>query len=473
MENNFSKVFMFLCLLNFSNHSADCSYDLNLLKDKINIIPLAVLGTGPAGLSAGIYGARSGLHTIVFHGPTPLGQLKDGILVENWPCVNKDSGINIMNNLEHQAKGFGTLLVNDTIKEVDFSTWPFKLHSQEDPNRCYYALSLVIATGATPKRLGVKNEDKYWIKGILSCPLCDAHLIKDQHAVVIGGGDSAVERILQLAPYAKEITLILRSEKVRAIHDMYKKIKDLPHVKILFNKDIESFEGDGNRLSGVNIIDTKTGEKSIVKTNWVFLSIGFDPNSSVFKKQLDLDSDGYINHDSLTQETNIKGIYVAGNVCDRIYKQASTASGDATKAAANAVKFLSDLDMSPELKKIVKQNSYYPVREDILKIESIASQKQLDEIINKREPVLIEFYSPLCSLCKSMKKTIGAIAYKYKDKMKFYKVDILKNRELAKNYNIGVVPEFLFFKDGKLIDSRSQELSRVQLIEFIELSLKS
>lgn len=469
MKNNIKKGLIALVSLNLynvinialSDNQKDNIYNLENLKNKKNIIPLAILGSGPAGISAGIYGARSGIKTVIFTGPNPGGQLKDGILVENWPGVPKDSGANIMNNLEKQAKDFGAIIVNKTINKVNFSKWPFMLDN-------YWALSVIIATGATPSRLGVLNEDKYWIKGILSCPLCDAHLIKNKSTVVIGGGDSAAERIIQLAPYAKEIILILRTNKVRAIYDMYKKIKDFPHVKILFNKDIESFQGDGERLTGINIVDTQTREKSFIKTKWAFLSIGFKPNSELFKDYSDLDYEGYIKHNPISQQTNIKGIYTAGNVSDNIYKQASTASGDGTKAAVSAVKFLSDLPVNKEMKSLIKQNSYKENQVKTIKVDNINNSEQLENVIASGKKLFIEFYSPLCSMCKTVEPIIGELAYKYKNQIKFYKIDILKNKHFIKKYNISLIPEFLIFKDFKLLDRQSELLTINQISDFID-----
>ena len=448
----------------FSKKSNHIDYDLKNLNNKKNIIPLAILGSGPAGLSAAIYGARSGISTVMFTGPKPGGQLKDGLLIENWPGVKKDSGLNIMNQLEKQAQDFGVTIVNKTIKDIDLSTWPFKIDD------CW-ALSLIIATGSTPKQLGVKNEQKYWIKGILSCPLCDAHLIKNKNTVVIGGGDFAVERVIQLSPYAKGITLLLTTGKVRAIYDMYKKIKDFPHVKILFNKDIESFQGDEKRLTGINIIDTKTGERSHIKTKWAFLSIGFKPNSELFKDYLDLDDQGYIKHDPKNQATKIQGIYVAGNVSDITYKQASTASGDGTKAAASAIKFLSNILVDKEVKTFIKQNEYNQDQEKLLKINDINSLEQFDEIIKQDKYLFIEFYSPLCSLCKSVEDIVSSLAYKYKDKIKFYKIDLIKNKEITKKYNVSLIPEFFLFKDSKLIARKTELLNENQISEFIDKGL--
>lgn len=461
----FNKLFfLILVIISLSSIELDDNYNLESLKDKNNIIPLAIIGTGPAGLSAAICGARSGINTTIFSGPNPGGQLKDGILVENWPGVSKNSGAEIMSNLEKQAKDFGVTILNRTIKNIDFSSWPFKLDE-------FYALSIIIATGATPKRLGIENEDKYWIKGILSCPLCDAHLIKNKNTVVIGGGDSAVERVIQLAPYAKEITLILRSNKMRAIYNMYKKVKDFPNVKILFNKDIERFQGDGQRLTGIDIIDTKTKERSTIKVKWVFLSIGFEPNSKLFKKYLDLDPQGYIIHDCKTQETKIKGIYVAGNVSDNLYKQASTASGDGTKAAINASKFLHNILLNKDIKEFVRNNSYSKNQDRSLKIDNISSFQEFQDILTSQENICVEFYSPLCSLCKSIENIVPNIAYKYKDKIKFYKIDILKNRKLMKKYNVSLVPEFLIFKNSKLVDKISEVSDPEKIEEFIESNL--
>jgi thioredoxin reductase (NADPH) len=203
-------IISFIYLKNTNNIQ---NFNLNNLEDKKNIAPIAIIGSGPAGLSAALYGSRAAIYTVLFQGPKPGGQLTETTYVENWPGTKRLLGTELIDQNKAQAEKFGAIIVNDTIECVDFSTWPFRLQTSEGHE--INALSVIIATGASPKLLNVPGEKEYWAYGISSCAVCDAPFYKNKNVVVVGGGDSAIEEATYIASYANKVTLMAR-EKLRA-----------------------------------------------------------------------------------------------------------------------------------------------------------------------------------------------------------------------------------------------------------------
>ncbi len=227
-------------------------FDLKALEMKKNIIPVAIIGSGPSGLSAALYTSRAHLHTVVFQGPQAGGQLMSTSEVENWPGIGKKHGPEIMKAVSDQAQHFGAVLLNDTIKKVNFSVWPFELITSEDTT--VYALSVIICTGASPERLkDVPGEVEHWGKGVTGCAICDAAFFKDKDVVVVGGGDSAAEQALQLTAYARHITVLVRGDKMRASAAMQDRLKKFDYLKVRYNTSITQIEGDGERVTGIQL----------------------------------------------------------------------------------------------------------------------------------------------------------------------------------------------------------------------------
>lgn len=439
------------------------------LEGKQNIIHAAILGSGPTGFAASIPFARAGYRTIIFQGPKPGGELMDSAIVENWPGMPKQSGAQSMNELEKQALHFGALLDSSTITDIDLSTWPFKLKTS-DGNEVI-ALTIIIATGASQKKLGIENEDVYWGRGLFSCGICDASFTQGKDAVVIGGGDIAIQRALQLAPQAKTVTLIVPGSRLTATESMQKKIRCLKHVSTIHNKIITKIEGDGNIINGIELKDTTTGELSPFKTQCIFLSTGLTPNTELFKGKLELDQFGCIKlKEGRTQETAVEGVMAAGNVADPRYRQVATIIGDGTKAAIDGLKLLSQWGFDGPLKELIQDRLYKPSIKynNIKQIRSIPEFK--NTIANAKNPVLVEFYSPLCSHCKNMEAPVAHMAEKFKNVLNVFKVNKDKLFKLIQMHKIEIIPAFIVFMNGKEVNRMEGETSQEDLIEFVEES---
>lgn len=448
----------------------------SLLKDKKNIVPIAVIGSGPAGLTAGYYGSRAGMHTVVFTGPQPGGLLMDASVVENWPGMPFVSGAKAMQKLKTQAKKLGATIVQDTIQNVDFSQWPYKL--QTDLGDQVNALSVIIATGAKPKKLGIEGEDKYWGKGgVLSCTICDAPLSKNRDVVVIGGDATTFERLMQLVPYAKSITLIDQTIDEKMIAKSHKKLKQLDKVKILRDKTVTKIIGNGQTVTAIEFKDDKTKKVDTLKADMVYLSLGFEPNVDLFKGKLKLNKNNFISIDCNLQKTSQDGIFAAGNVSDPVYHQAAIAAGDGSKAALEAIHFLHDLDFDRLLDKgsylsLYKYKKKKEIKKIIKPVAEINSQQGYENVLkDNQKPVMIEFFSPQCPHCINMSAILDKVAASNKNKLKILKVDCQKLPQLAQQNKIMGLPTFVLYKLGKETDRISGEMSKKKLLQFINGAL--
>lgn len=305
---------------------------------------MLVLGSGPAGLSAAIYGARAGLKPIVVQGMQPGGQLTITTDVENYPGFREViQGPWLMQEMQAQAEHVGAQMVWDQIVDVDLSRRPFRLTG--DGGTVYLADTLVICTGAQAKWLGVEGEQELSGKGVSACATCDGFFYRGKKVVVIGGGNTAVEEALYLTNHSQDVTLIHRRDSLRSEKILQERLLAHPHIKILWNKAVERFVGGGNPagLVGVDLIDTVTGEKSHVATDGAFVAIGHHPSTELFKDRLLLD-EGYVVVEKGTSKTGIPGVFAAGDVTDKVYRQAITAAGMGCMAALDAEKFLAEAD---------------------------------------------------------------------------------------------------------------------------------
>ena len=301
---------------------------------------LIVLGSGPAGYTAAIYAARAGLNPIVIQGIQPGGQLTTTTDVENYPGFRDViQGPWLMEEMQAQAEHVGTKVVWDHINKVDLSRRPFRLTGDSGE---YHADSLVIATGAQAKWLGLPSEEHMKGKGASACATCDGFFYRGKKVAVIGGGNTAVEEALYLTNHSHDVTLIHRRDSLRAERILQDRLFAHPNIRIMWDSEVAEFVagGDPEALVGLDVRNVKTGELSRLDVEGAFVAIGHKPATELFAGQLRLDGDGYIEVETGTTRTNVDGVFACGDVMDKIYRQAVTAAGTGCMAALDAEKYL-------------------------------------------------------------------------------------------------------------------------------------
>ena len=302
-----------------------------------------IIGSGPAGYTAAIYAARANLKPHLVSGLEPGGQLTITTDVENYPGFGDViQGPWLMEEMKKQAVKVGTIFHNDIVTSVNFKNNPFI--SKTDSGKEFVSKSVIIATGAQARWLNIESENKFKGFGISACATCDGFFFKDQKVVVIGGGNSAVEEALFLTKFASKVTLIHRRDSLRAEKILQDRLFKNQKIEVIWNNKVVEFIGDENPMSLKKIIleNTKDKKKSNIEINGAFIAIGHDPATSLFKGKLDMDSENYIITKNDSTETSIKGVFAAGDVKDKIYRQAVTAAGMGCMAALEAEKFIAE-----------------------------------------------------------------------------------------------------------------------------------
>jgi|SRR3989344_2958617 len=305
---------------------------------------IIILGTGPAGYTAALYTSRAFLKTLMFSGPELGGQLTTTTDVENYPGFDKGiQGPEMMEVFKKQVERFGTEIILETITRVDFSQRPFKVFTGDKE---YQAKSVIIATGAAAKYLGLPSEQKFMGKGVSACATCDGFFFKGKEVVVVGGGDTAMEEATFLAHFATKVTIIHRRNEFRASPIMLKKAQNHPQISILTNKTVEEVLGDTS-VTGVRLKDTVSGAVSELSIKGFFLGIGHTPSTAFLKGQIGLDEKGYVKIKenpilAAQTETSVRGIFAAGDCVDPRYRQAIVAAGQGCEAAMDAQKWLEE-----------------------------------------------------------------------------------------------------------------------------------
>jgi thioredoxin reductase (NADPH) len=303
---------------------------------------VAIIGSGPAGLTAALYNARANLSPVIFEGMQPGGQLTITTEVENFPGFEHGiQGPVLMDIIRKQAHRFGAESIYKEIIEVDFSRRPFILKTYDD---VHTAEAVIISTGASAKLLGIESEKKYMGYGVSACATCDGFFFKGQRVMVVGGGDTAMEEATYLTRFASEVFVVHRREEFRASKIMFDRAKNNPKIKFHTNKVVKEVLGkeeDGRKtMTGVVLQDTKDLSLHECNMDGLFLAIGHKPNTDIFKNILDMDETGYLKVKPGTTYTNIEGVFAAGDVADKTYRQAVTAAGTGCMAAIDAERWL-------------------------------------------------------------------------------------------------------------------------------------
>lgn len=303
-----------------------------------SLYDVVIIGSGPAGLTAAVYASRGGLQTLVVGGFTWGGQLMLTSEVENFPGFPDGIlGPDLMGKMRKQAERFGAELIFEDLTSVDFSSHPFRV-SVGDKN--LEAKTVIIATGALTKLLGLDAERRLMGRGVSVCATCDAPFFRDRKVVIVGGGDTAMEEALALAKYAQEVTIVHRREQLRACKILQRRVFANKKIKIIWNSVVEDILGD-DRVKGVKLKNVQTAEGTTFPCDGVFIAVGYKPNTDLFKGKIDLDENGYvIVHDET--KTSVKGVFAAGDNQDYKYKQAITSAGAGCKAALDAEKYLQE-----------------------------------------------------------------------------------------------------------------------------------
>ena len=303
---------------------------------------IIIIGSGPAGFTAALYNARANLNPVIFEGMQPGGQLTITTEIENYPGFEKGiMGPELMDIMRNQAQRFGAKSFYKEITEVDFSKRPFVLKSYDE---VHTADAVIIATGASAKLLGLESEKKYMGYGVSACATCDGFFFKDLKVLVVGGGDTAMEEANFLTKFASEVTIIHRREEFRASKIMLARARKNPKIKLLTNKvvkEVLGIEENGKKvMTGVLLQDTKDRSITELQADGLFIGIGHKPNTELFRGMLDMDETGYLKVKEGSTYTNIPGVFAAGDVADKTYRQAITAAGSGCMAALDAERWL-------------------------------------------------------------------------------------------------------------------------------------
>lgn len=300
---------------------------------------LVVLGSGPAGLTAAIYAARSHLDPLVIEGNEPGGQLMGTTIVENWPGEKSIMGPTLMENMRNHAAHFKTRFLSEEVKQVNLSVRPFLLTTHKGTH--IETHSLIIATGASAKRLGCPGEAEFWGKGVTTCAVCDGAFYTDKEVVIVGGGDTAMENASFLTNFTQKITIVHILSELTACPSMQERVIHNPNIKIIYDTTVTSINGVQGKVNSVTITNKKTGAQKELPAQGVFIAIGLTPNTALFKNQLEMNSAGYIlpkNHTA----TSVPGVFVAGDVADSRYRQAITSAGTGCAATLDAERYLKE-----------------------------------------------------------------------------------------------------------------------------------
>jgi thioredoxin reductase (NADPH) len=323
---------------------------MSAITDRIHEV--VIIGSGPAGLTAALYAARGNLQPLLIEGvvdggPTG-GQLTLTTDVENYPGFPDGiMGPQLILDMRAQAERFGTQFVTEDVVAVDLGERPFTLRTASGAE--IQTLSLIVATGAKPRRLEVPGEDELWGSGVSACATCDGFFFKDKHVVIVGGGDSAMEEAIFLTKFASKVSVVHRRDELRASKIMQERALKNDKIEFVWNAVVEEVRGEGGQVSSLLLRDTVTGDTRDLPCEGLFLAIGHIPNTWLFDGVLDTDDDGYLVVDQPTTRTNVPGVFACGDVMDQVYRQAVTAAGTGCRAAIDAERFLAEhTDVAPD-----------------------------------------------------------------------------------------------------------------------------
>lgn len=450
---------------------------------------VVIIGSGPAGYTAAIYAARANLKPVLFEGlqvgGVPGGQLMTTTEVENFPGFPEGiTGPELMEQMKAQAIRWGTETYTEDVINVDFSQRPYTIKSTE---REIKANSVIIATGATAKRLGLPNEDQYWSSGISACAICDgaSPLFKDQEVAVVGGGDSAAEEAVYLTKYCSGVHLLVRRDVMRASKTMQDRVLNNPKITIHWQSQPLDVFGENGRLTGIKLQNTQTDAISELKVKGLFYAIGHTPNTELFQGQLELDSVGYIVVKPGTVKTSTEGVYAAGDVQDHEYRQAITAAGTGCMAALLAERWLSEQNLIQEYHQTETDTS-----EESKEVET-TNINDTEATFNKSETrhyggyalrklfhesdrlLIVKYVAPTCGPCRALKPILDKVIDEYEDQVHFVEIDIDAEPEIAEMGQVIGTPTIQFFKNKELVQEMKGVKQKSEIRQVVEENLNT
>ncbi len=449
---------------------------------------LVIIGSGPAGYTAAIYAGRANLKPLMFEGfqagGLPGGQLMTTTEVENFPGFPEGiTGPQLMDRMKAQAVRWGTELHMEDVTSIDLSQRPFVIKSDD---REVLAHSVVIATGATAKRLGLPCEAQFWSRGISACAICDGAtpLFRGASLVVIGGGDTAAEESIYLTKYGDHVHMIVRTDKMRASKAMQDRVLANPRITVHWNTEPIDVVGNDEHMTGVKVKNTQTETESVIDAKGLFYAIGHTPNTSLFKGQLDLDDVGYIVTQHGSVETSIEGVFAAGDVQDHEFRQAISAAGTGCMAAMLAERWLSFNGLVQEFGKTEAQKS---AEEEIAahSVEAHVPSAEFDLAETRHEGglalrklyhesdrlIMVKYVSPNCGPCHTLKPILNKVVDEFNGRIHFVEIDIDKDPDIAESAGVMGTPTIQFFKHKGMVAEVKGVKQKSQYRELIESNL--
>lgn len=437
----------------------------NILKQQIENV--VIIGSGPAGYTAAIYAARANLKPVMFEGlqsgGVPGGQLMTTTEVENFPGFPEGiTGPELMTRMRSQAIRWGTECHTEDVIKVDFEQSPFTITSTE---RTIQANSVIIATGATAKRLGLPSEKQYWNNGISACAICDgaSPIFNGKELIVVGGGDSAAEEAVYLTKYGSRVHLLVRRGSLRASKAMQDRVLNNPKVTVHWHTETIDVYGENNRMTGVKVRNRETGVESTIEANGLFYAIGHKPNTDLFVNQIELDDVGYISVTPGTVATSVSGVFAAGDVQDHEYRQAVSAAGTGCMAALAAERWLCERDLIIEYSQqpqdsetettvtSTENTSTNPADFDLSQTSHVGGYALRKLFHESDRLMMVKYVSPTCGPCKILAPILNKVVEEYAEKIHFVEIDIVADPEIAQMGQVSGTPTVQFFRDRELL----------------------
>ncbi|KAA8517127.1 hypothetical protein F0562_017420 [Nyssa sinensis] len=468
---------------------------------------VVIIGSGPAGYTAAIYAGRANLKPVVFEGyqigGVPGGQLMTTTEVENFPAFPDGiSGPDLMDRMRRQAERWGAELFQEDVEFIDVKNNPFTVRSSERKVNCN---SIIVATGATAKRLSLPREDEFWSRGISACAICDgaSPLFKGQVLAVVGGGDTATEEALYLTKYARHVHLLVRRDHLRASKAMQDRVYNNPNITLHFNTEtVDVVSNTKGQMSGILLRKVDTGEESVLEAKGLFYGIGHSPNSQLLEGQVELDSSGYVLVEEGTAKTSVKGVFAAGdvqvhcasqtmflehftvdekpimgvsNVRTSEWRQAITAAGSGCIAALSVERYLASNNLlvefhQPQTKEVQKDLTDRDIQEGFdITLTKHRGQYALRKLYHESPRLICVLYTaPTCGPCRTLKPILSKVIEEFDQNVHFVEIDIEEDPEIAEAAGIMGTPCVQFFKNKEMLRTVSGVKMKKEYREFIE-----